>query len=174
MKKKLRTALCAVVFGVALLALPASASAEQFCYGSLKAGEAPAEEGAVQPATFRFSCREPVKDFLMMTSTELSLFPASVDVMGPDGTTLSPTDRFNECEGEQPATWFACRGTYETRGNWVVGSIEPTEGACARNASKRIVLSATVVVNDPRGRLSAFPLSKVRGCPKPGRSRKGD
>lgn len=163
---KARAAVVLAVATMAAAALPATASAEQFCYGTVEADQE--QQGADQTARFTFGCRERVRSFAVVSQASLGSFPVLADVVEPDRTTLVADDRFGECEGTIPGFWFSCKGSYQgSLGRFVTATLEPLEGACARNRLGYLKLSVSVVVDAPNGFPSVYPIGKPRNCPKP-------
>lgn len=162
--KKALGAVGATLVAAVCMALPASAAAEQFCYGTVKAIEA-TEDGAV-PAQYAFACREPIAGFAIQTSRQLTSFGVTADVFEADKTTLSTFDRM-ECDGEFPSNSFSCNGIYSGFSRFITGEFEPTDGACQRSkATNKLMLRTLVVVASPRGRVSTYGLGKPKECPE--------
>jgi hypothetical protein len=158
-----RIAIGATLLVTLALALPAGASAEQNCVGSVTK-LAGTEEDAF-PVAYKFLCYEPVKGFLLGSTAEIESFGTTADVFDPTGANLDPTDRFAECEGEIPGLGFACAGTYGAKNKLVKGQYAMSTDPCVaspRPSAWLVVASATTAV-----KLSGpFDLGRPRGCPK--------
>jgi len=172
MKKPIAVGLSALAMAVALPAA-AHAADEQSCYGKLTQAKS-AERGT--GVEYQWVCAAAVKSFTVVTSTQTSSFDATADVFEAkeNGGNLSGTDRFGECEGEFPGWGFTCAtGGYGGFGRVTKGMFDTMAGPCKRDASRHLILRASLVVVGSTGKASGpFDLGKVTGCPKPAKKAK--
>ena len=158
--------LAALAFAVALPSA-AQAADTQFCYGKVTPIEVTAERDT--GATYEFSCAEAVKGFAISTTRPLSAFDVSADVFAGSaaGGALLGDDRVNECEGDIPGLGFTCAGAYSAQGHVVRATFDGMDSPCARDASRHVALSTSLIVMSPAGKLSGpFDLGRTSGCPK--------
>lgn len=159
--------LAALAFAVAIPSA-AQAADSQFCYGKVTPIEVTAERDT--GAAYEFSCAEPIKGYAITTTAPLVAFDVAADVFDGSaaGGAIRGDDRFNECEGEIPGLGFTCAGAYNAQGRMVRATFDGLDSPCARDASRHVVMSTSLVVASPSGKLSGpFDLGRTSGCPKP-------
>jgi hypothetical protein len=159
---------------VVALAAPSAAQADnQFCYGKVTPIDVTEERDT--GATYEFSCREAIKGFAVSTSAPLVSFDVAADVFDGSaaGGALRNDDRFGECEGDLPGLGFTCAGSYTAQGHVVRATFDGLSSPCARDESRHVVMSTSLVVVSPSGKLSGpFDLGRTTGCPKPAKKAK--
>ena len=156
------------------LAAPSAAQADnQFCYGKVTPIDVTEERDT--GATYEFACREAIKGFAIATTQPLAGFDVSADVFDSvaTGGALRSDDRFGECEGDLPGVGFTCAGTYSAQGHIVRAGFDGMSSPCARDASRHVAMSTSLVVVSTSGKLSGpFDLGRTSGCPKPAKPAK--
>ena len=172
MKKPIAIGLSAVALAVAL---PSAAQAAdgQSCYGKLTQAKSAERDTGV---AYQWVCATAVKSYAVVTNVQTASFDATADVFEAkeNGGALSSQDRFGECEGDFPGFGFSCAtGGYSGFGRVTKGTFDTMEGPCARDASRHLMLRASLIVQGVNGKLSGpFDLGKVSGCPKPAKKAK--
>ena len=172
MKKPIAVGLSAVALAVAL---PSAAQAAdgQSCYGKLTQAKSAERDTGV---AYQWVCAEAVKSFAVVTNVQTASFDATADVFEAkeNGGELSAQDRFGECEGDLPGFGFTCAtGSYSGFGRVTKGVFDAMDDPCARDASRHLILRASLIVQGANGKLSGpFDLGKVSGCPKPAKKAK--
>jgi hypothetical protein len=164
-----RIGLGAALLVALAMALPAGASADQNCIGSVTKAAATGDDAF--PMDYKVLCYEPIKGFLLGSTAEVEGFNVSADVFDPTGANLDPTDRFGECEGELPGNGFGCAGTYAATNKLIKGQFTLSADPCA--ASPRPSFYFVAEANTTAGKLSGpFDLGRPRGCPKASKNTK--
>lgn len=172
MKKPIAVALAALGMAVALPAA-AQAADTQSCYGKLAQAKSAERDTGV---AYQWVCAEAVKSYAVVTNAQTASFDATADVFEAkeNGGELSGQDRFGECEGDLPGFGFVCgTGSYSGFGRVTKGVFDTMDDPCARDASRHLILRASLVVQSPSGKVSGpFDLGKASGCPKPAKKAK--
>ena len=172
MKKPIAVGLGVLALAVALPSV-AHAADEQACYGKLTQARTAERDTGVG---YQWVCTAPVKSFAVATNVPTASFDATSDVFEAkeNGGGLSAEDRFGECEGDLPGFGFTCgTGGYGGFGRVTKGAFDTMDDPCARDASRHLLLRASLIVQGAGGKLSGpFDLNKVSGCPKPAKKAK--
>ena len=115
-----RSALAALTFAIACLAMPAGATADfkdnMLCKGHIKLG--PKDETGLNenPIAYRFACSQPITGYSIISDKEVDTWETEVFVKDLTNNVI-PTDSFS-CNGESPGFGVNCIGTYNT--NWSI------------------------------------------------------
>lgn len=172
MKKPIAVGLSALAMAVALPSV-AHASDDQSCYGKLTQAKSAERDTGVG---YQWVCAQAVKSFALVTNAQTASFDATADVFEAkeNGGQLSSQDRFGECEGDLPGFGFRCAtGGYSGFGRVTKGTFDSMDDPCARDASRHLILRASLIVQGANGKLGGpFDLGKAGGCPKPAKKSK--